>query len=80
MLAQLGLCAFDTGVQGFSNGWFTEISSLWPGVGLSLQVDKVLYQAKSDFQVCGRDSHLQQQLMRSCGVGPGALRQLTINR
>lgn len=35
-------------------GWFTEVSSLWPGQGMSLKVDEVLYQGRSDFQVCMR--------------------------
>lgn len=37
--------------QAFKDGWFTEKCTLWPGQGLSLQYDEVLYQAKSDFQV-----------------------------
>ena len=31
-------------------GWYTETSTLWPGQGLSLQVDEVLFQDRSDFQ------------------------------
>lgn len=31
-------------------GWFSEISDLWPGVALSLKVEKVLYEKKSDYQ------------------------------
>ncbi|EFN53284.1 hypothetical protein CHLNCDRAFT_26108 [Chlorella variabilis] len=30
--------------------WFTEISSLWPGTGLALKVDEVLFKGRSDFQ------------------------------
>lgn len=39
--------------QGLKQGadWFTEISSLWPGTGLSLKVDDVLFKGRSDFQV-----------------------------
>jgi spermidine synthase len=33
------------------DGWFTEYSTMWPGMGMSLKVKNVLYQAKSDFQV-----------------------------
>ncbi|KAK9840073.1 hypothetical protein WJX74_002937 [Apatococcus lobatus] len=34
-------------------GWYTETSTLWPGQGLSLQVDEILFQDRSDFQdVC----------------------------
>ncbi len=32
------------------NGWFSEICSLWPGVALSLEIEKVLYSKKSKFQ------------------------------
>ena len=31
--------------------WFTELSSMWPGQGLSLKVDEILFEGKSDFQV-----------------------------
>lgn len=37
------------------DGWFTELSTLWPGTGLSLKVDEVLFQGRSDFQVRCRD-------------------------
>ncbi|XP_074040492.1 spermidine synthase-like [Leptinotarsa decemlineata] len=32
------------------NGWFSEIADLWPGQSFSLEVEKVLYQAKSAYQ------------------------------
>ncbi|KAJ3650952.1 hypothetical protein Zmor_017025 [Zophobas morio] len=32
------------------NGWFSEINELWPGQCLSLQVEEVLLNEKSDFQ------------------------------
>ena len=32
-------------------GWFTELSTMWPGQGLSLQIEEVLYKGKSEFQV-----------------------------
>ncbi|KAK6176467.1 hypothetical protein SNE40_014751 [Patella caerulea] len=32
------------------NGWFSELSPLWPGQCMSLEVDKVLYHEKSKFQ------------------------------
>lgn len=41
----------DQGVDLAREGWFTEISPLWPGQGMSLKVDEVLFQGKSDFQV-----------------------------
>jgi len=31
-------------------GWFSEVSPMWPGQCLSLQVDKVLYHEKSKYQ------------------------------
>jgi len=32
------------------NGWFSEICPMWPGISLSLEIEKVLYSKKSDFQ------------------------------
>ncbi len=32
-------------------GWYTELSPMWPGQGLSLKIKEVLYKGKSDFQV-----------------------------
>ena len=32
------------------NGWFSEISPVWPGQSLSLQVEKILHSEKSKFQ------------------------------
>lgn len=32
------------------NGWFSEISELWPGQAMSLQVEEVVYNEKSKFQ------------------------------
>jgi spermidine synthase len=32
------------------NGWFSEICPMWPGVALSLKIERVLYSKKSDFQ------------------------------
>lgn len=35
------------------NGWFTELSTMWKGQGLSFQVEKTLFQDRSKFQdVC----------------------------
>ena len=34
----------------FKQGWFSEINDLWPGLSLSLQVDKVLFHQKSKYQ------------------------------
>jgi spermidine synthase len=32
------------------DGWFSEICPMWPGISLSLEIDKVLYSKKSKFQ------------------------------
>ncbi|KAL8601375.1 hypothetical protein ACOMHN_042379 [Nucella lapillus] len=32
------------------NGWFSEVSPLWPGQAMSLEVDQVLYHQKSKYQ------------------------------
>lgn len=39
------------GVDVAKEGWFTEVSTMWPGQGLSIKIDKMLHQTKSDFQV-----------------------------
>ncbi len=35
-------------------GWFTELSTMWPGQGLSLKVEEILFQGRSKFQVIKR--------------------------
>lgn len=32
------------------NGWFMEVSDLWPGQAMCLEVDKVLHEEKSPYQ------------------------------
>lgn len=32
------------------DGWFSEICPMWPGISLSLEIDKILYSKKSKFQ------------------------------
>lgn len=32
------------------DGWFSELSELWPGQCMSLQVEEVLYNEKSKYQ------------------------------
>ena len=49
--AQPGTAAEGMGVA--KGGWFTELSTMWPGQGLSLKVEEVLFQGRSKFQVCG---------------------------
>ena len=39
-------------VQGMSaDGWFTELSTMWPGQGMSIKVNEVLFKGRSEFQV-----------------------------
>lgn len=53
----LSLCVCTThkqhhqGMNIAKDGWYTELGSMWPGQGLSLQVKEVLYRGKSEFQV-----------------------------
>jgi hypothetical protein len=35
----------------YSDGWFRETSTMWPGQGMSLKVDEVIFRGRSDFQV-----------------------------
>ena len=32
------------------NGWFSELSTMWPGQAMSVQMKEVLFEGKSDFQ------------------------------
>lgn len=32
------------------NGWFSELGQMWPGQAMSLKVEEILFQGKSDFQ------------------------------
>ena len=47
--AKPGTMAEGMGVA--KGGWFTELSTMWPGQGLSLKVDEVVFQDRSKFQV-----------------------------
>ena len=47
--AQPGTAAEGMGVA--KEGWFTELSTMWPGQGLSLKVEEILFQGRSKFQV-----------------------------
>ncbi|KAL1327568.1 hypothetical protein HN51_037604 [Arachis hypogaea] len=38
------------GISSLIQGWFSEISPMWPGEAHSLKVEKVLFQGKSDYQ------------------------------
>uniref|UniRef100_A0A146L2V2 Spermidine synthase n=1 Tax=Lygus hesperus TaxID=30085 RepID=A0A146L2V2_LYGHE len=37
-------------MDSFKRGWFTERNELWPGMCISVETDKVLYEGKSEFQ------------------------------
>jgi len=37
-------------MDSFKKGWFTESSPLWPGQSMSLEVEEVLHEEKSDYQ------------------------------
>ena len=41
----------DAGFDVARGGWYTELSSMWPGMGMSLQVEEVLFKGRSGFQV-----------------------------
>lgn len=76
MAATPGTTAGGMGLA--KGGWFTEVSSMWPGQGLSLKVDEVLFQGKSDFQVrapAGPAHPADRQLghIRICRRAPGAM-------
>lgn len=45
-MAQPG--TFDSQMK---DGWFTELSTMWPGQGMSLKIDEVIFRGRSDFQV-----------------------------
>ena len=40
------------GLNVAKDGWFTELSTMWPGQGMSFKVNEVVHTARSDFQVC----------------------------
>ena len=42
---------FKQGLETSKEGWFTELSTMWPGQGMSFKVDEVLFTGRSDFQV-----------------------------
>ena len=37
-------------MDAIKSGWFSELSELWPGQSMSLQVEEVLFHEKSKFQ------------------------------
>ncbi|XP_068081931.1 spermidine synthase isoform X3 [Anabrus simplex] len=50
-VASLNLSCYHAQVMdALKEGWFSELSPLWPGMSLSLEVDKVLHSEKSTYQ------------------------------
>lgn len=45
--------------DGLKDGWFTELSTMWPGQGMSFKVNEVIHTARSDFQVRPHAFHAQ---------------------
>lgn len=41
------------GLQGLPDGWFAELSEMWPGTATGIKVKKLLFHERSDFQVRG---------------------------
>ncbi|XP_074583278.1 spermidine synthase 1-like [Curcuma longa] len=48
--ANVSVGSSQDGISSIKLGWFSEISPMWPGEARSLQVEKVLFQGKSDYQ------------------------------
>lgn len=44
------MAALPNNVGVLMNGWFSEVNSQWPGQALSLEVQEVLFEAKSEYQ------------------------------
>ena len=45
------------------DGWFTELSTMWPGQGMSLKIDEVIFKGRSDFQVRSFTSSWNQSIL-----------------
>ena len=50
----------EQGLDIAKGGWFTELSTMWPGQGLSFQVEDTLFKGRSKFQV---DCSLQNAVL-----------------
>jgi len=37
-------------MEKLAKGWFSEVGVMWPGQCMSLEVEEVLFQGRSDFQ------------------------------
>ena len=75
--AGIGLIGKPEGAQIRPGAWFTELSTMWPGQGLSIQIDEVLFKQRSDFQVLALAAAAglaYQQPGPECATPPGCLR------
>ncbi|GLC57471.1 ribonucleotide reductase (RNR) inhibitor [Pleodorina starrii] len=58
-----------TAEQMINAGWYTELSPMWPGQGLTLKMKEVLYKSRSDFQdVCVFESESMGTVLLLDGV------------
>ncbi|GLI64183.1 hypothetical protein VaNZ11_007375 [Volvox africanus] len=58
-----------TADQMIEAGWYTELSPMWPGQGLTLKIKDILHRAKSDFQdVCVFESESMGTVLLLDGV------------
>ena len=64
--AKPGTMAEGMGVA--KGGWFTELSTMWPGQGLSLKVEEVIFQDRSKFQVRLRSQCAKTGACRTKGL------------
>lgn len=48
------------------DGWFTELSTMWPGQGMSLKIDEVIFKGRSDFQVRNVVDHWSWSIYTKC--------------
>ena len=60
--------SFDNGYNA-KDGWFTELSTMWPGQGMSLKIEEVLFRGKSDFQVRAANSGDRRMSPRAARTG-----------
>ena len=54
----------DEGLGVVKDGWFTELSTMWPGQGLSLEVEEVLFHERSKFQVSDLPNYRVETVMK----------------
>ncbi len=57
--------------QGMKDGWFTEYSTMWPGMGMSLKVEEILLQKRSDFQVRTQATRSHSRLAHGSSASRG---------